>query len=1391
MSRASSVLIAFAIAAANTVAAQAQQPPRMYGDVSADGRVSAIDAQAVLTAVVGLSLPTSYRKTDGDADCDGSLAAKDAQIILTFSVLLPAPGNCVGNLVALPVANITVAPYLGAVGIGESLDLSVTAFDSAGAVTEGGTMTWASLDPAIATVTPEGRVTGLQVGVVTITATTQGKVGGANITVLPTSPGTVNLTVKGLPSGAPAPKIVLVHQNDRRRPPLVPGPNTGIIPGFHISVADPVLVGNKLYQAFNNSVDVFPGVTTDVTVEYTDGSPSNLVIIKVEGIPAGSAAPIDIVISGSLPFRRNVATVDTVITTNPVTIFPEPLVYEGVTYYPENPMMPASGLTIVRYLRAGRIILTHSGYTGGFGPMNLGYIGAAIVPEQPVPQRINDSTYYYDAMPGYWSLNATAFTGGRVPNPRTQLVKVTSGDTVRAAVKWSLGGTGNLLVRVTGLPTGVAPSITATGPQGATPGTTYTFTTNSGGVSGIPTGQFEMAGAEIVSGADTYAPFFSETSIAIGAGQDKVVDVIYVPKGTVAVIIEPLGLAPTVQPKLHLSMLGPTTVNKLVEGPGPHLVPLSSGQLSYQALGVGNGGQFFRAIAIPNGLAFQNRTIVLSPAYESVPTGFIDVQLLGLPAGAPQPRVELLPNLLDPARLYAGIPFTGVPAGRAQLRADTIRVNGFLYQPIAWNLPVMVPAAGTVTATFQYVRSADVTVRVNGLPAGAEASIGASGALSFVTGGRTVGGVVTFTDLAPGPQEVSAAEEQLSDRYGPTLPKQQVVLVAGQPNEVTFTYRRISAHLTVTIAGLPTGVTTTALVTGPNNFSLSVNSGTTLRNLVPGNYRVRVNSLNSGGQSWVPETGDTTRTLGVGATESVAMTYRPTVNLVADGAYFVQSIQSYTGNIPLIAGRDALLRVFVLANVSNSTAPRVRVVLSRGGTTVQTSDIPAPTAFGVPTTLNQASLTASWNLVIPGALVQPGLSATLQVDPDNLIPETNELDNGVTTLIPVPVTVMTAAPLNVRFVPVRQNVNGRVGNVTAANKDQLSGMANAMFPVMSIPSDVHAVFATDAPPLDATDGNGAWNRILNEIDVLRVGEGTGQYYYGVVNLSYSSGYVGLGFMGGKTAIGRDGGDAVTFAHELGHNLNRMHAPCGSPSGVDPDYPFANGSIGTNGYDSRSGVTRGPTLPDIMAYCSDPWVSEYTWRGILNYRNALGALVAEARPESSLVVWGRFENGRAILEPAFTTVTRPSMPTGSGPATLELSDGTGRSLMRLSFVPTPVADKAGDTQFAFAIPHRLLAGGVLSRIRLQGAGMAAALSEATGQRPPSTPLARRVAGARGAAISVTWDATASPVAIFRAVGTNQIVGIGRSGSIEVDDDAGGVDVILSTGVRSTTYRVVPR
>src|SRR5438309_1683154 len=82
-----------------------------------------------------------------------------------------------------PVASVMVSPASASEQVGQSVTLSATTKDAAGNVLSGRTVTWASSNVAVATVSASGVVTGVAAGSATMTAMSEGQSGTAGVTV--------------------------------------------------------------------------------------------------------------------------------------------------------------------------------------------------------------------------------------------------------------------------------------------------------------------------------------------------------------------------------------------------------------------------------------------------------------------------------------------------------------------------------------------------------------------------------------------------------------------------------------------------------------------------------------------------------------------------------------------------------------------------------------------------------------------------------------------------------------------------------------------------------------------------------------------------------------------------------------------------------------------------------------------------------------------------------------------------------------------------------------------------------------------------------------------------------------------------------------------------------
>src|SRR5439155_23718573 len=82
------------------------------------------------------------------------------------------------------VASVTVTPAPARVGLGQTVQLTATLKDANGNVLTGRVVTWASDNPAVATVSSTGLVTGVAQGQATITATSETKSGTAAVSAV-------------------------------------------------------------------------------------------------------------------------------------------------------------------------------------------------------------------------------------------------------------------------------------------------------------------------------------------------------------------------------------------------------------------------------------------------------------------------------------------------------------------------------------------------------------------------------------------------------------------------------------------------------------------------------------------------------------------------------------------------------------------------------------------------------------------------------------------------------------------------------------------------------------------------------------------------------------------------------------------------------------------------------------------------------------------------------------------------------------------------------------------------------------------------------------------------------------------------------------------------------
>ncbi len=660
----------------------------------------------------------------------------------------------------------------------------------------------------------------------------------------------------------------------------------------------------------------------------------------------------------------------------------------------------------------------------------------------------------------------------------------------------------------------------------------------------------------------------------------------------------------------------------------------------------------------------------------------------------------------------------------------------------------------------------------------------------FRVGEQRLLGGVDPGDLAWTSSEPTVASVSESGAVTALAPGEAVIVATmaanpGWSDSVTVTVLPMSLRMGTTMVTLLTGQVTQlhAAAVGAVDSSVIWRSDAPAVAAVAGNGLVTARA-----------TGVATLTALARADTVVRESVHVAVNLqlTVGAATITQVTQTAAGDVPLVAGRPGLLRVFVSSNLPNDLAPLVRVRLYQGGAQLAAWAL-APVAPGVPLAGVDDSLAAPWSVVVPGALLQPGVSLLVDVDPaGEIVQPDRAADVFPASAAPRPLDVRLTAPMQVTLVPVLLDGGTDAGQVDENNPDGFLRDARRMFPTDSFDAELHPVFTSSAT---TTTTQAAWSQIIAEIQTLQVAEGSNRLYYGVLRDEPGHAWCGLSFVGGRAAIGVDACGSLVAAHEWGHNFGRLHAPCGNPLNPDQLYPYPGAAIGSWGWDESSGARFRPAaFVDVMSYCDPEWISDYTYRGILEFRGATEAAAqATPAPQATLLVWGRIAaDGTVVLEPAFDVDAPPALPTRSGPYTLTGIGPAGQRLFSLSFSGSAVGDgPTGSRWFAFAVP-RSWAAGELTTLRLTRAGGGAATLSArsvgiAAAGPSVTASASLRPGGRHRR-HFRWDATVYPMALLRDPVTGAVLGFARGGAATVAGDGGEVDVTFSDGVRSVRRKV---
>ncbi|RAL19964.1 hypothetical protein DL240_19450, partial [Lujinxingia litoralis] len=219
-------------------------------------------------------------------------------------------------------------------------------------------------------------------------------------------------------------------------------------------------------------------------------------------------------------------------------------------------------------------------------------------------------------------------------------------------------------------------------------------------------------------------------------------------------------------------------------------------------------------------------------------TGSLSLSLEGLPPESPWPNIALVGDTT--LSVPEGGILDAIPVGQYQVVAQNMVLDLATYNAPVANLTIEADQHVELTLSYALL-PASWQVIIEGLPGTLTPQVNLSGPNTDVI----LNASALFDDLTPGTYHLTP--QQVSD--GTTTYHAAVrtaALTSGANDPTTITYGLANGQLQVSFQGLPAGVSPTITISGPGGYSATVNSATTLQDLVPGIYVVSAADVTQG-----------------------------------------------------------------------------------------------------------------------------------------------------------------------------------------------------------------------------------------------------------------------------------------------------------------------------------------------------------------------------------------------------------------------------------------------------------------------------------------------------------------------------------------------------------------
>lgn len=513
-------------------------------------------------------------------------------------------------------------------------------------------------------------------------------------------------------------------------------------------------------------------------------------------------------------------------------------------------------------------------------------------------------------------------------------------------------------------------------------------------------------------------------------------------------------------------------------------------------------------------------------------------------------------------------------------------------------------------------------------------------------------------------------------------------------------------------------------------------------------------------------------------------TSTPYINLTADKLEVTQGTQDLNNSVRLVKNKRTFVRFHVHSNIGNQWTFAM-LHAQRGGNEIWLLPVngTSPGYIHVRPSPDRGQLNHSFLFELPAGFREGTVTLTGHLNPGFFwlppIPtETSYADNQRTVIV----SFETVPVVNVVFYNIGYSFGGSTYYPPNFHRDQALNWMRRAFPLSSMEAwsrshlygaasrymNANGNWVLSSPNCDQVNsyllGKKIWDLIFSWGSIP-----IGSHYYGLVSDAVgfmrgcaidipglaSSGPAGTGTWGWDF----DGSYADWYTgHELAHTYGRGHANyCGAGGG--PGYPYTGGRIspsltGNNaiyGFDISTRAIYGPDWKDVMTYCDNQWLGDFTYEGLMTYFQTHAVSPPADRrllnQMDRLLVAGSINpaTGQVDLSALYVIPNagdvEPRLP---GPYAIVLRGGGGGELARYPFTPDAMhigADPGGLPSIELlAISELVPYVGGTQRVDIEGpSGLLKSVT--AGLASPTVSVLSPAGGEvfSGSTITVTWSA----------------------------------------------------